>query len=99
MREALTDFPMSDTTITFTATPENHEDGQSAIFLARLDGEEADRITCDFDGTVYTAELDLKSLRVMKGYASALGLMFEKNTKGGSVVIQSIQFVSTEEAE
>ena len=48
-------------TITFTATPENHEDGQSAIFLARLDGEEADRITCDFDGTVYTAELDLNA--------------------------------------
>lgn len=48
-------------TVTFTATPENHQDGQSAIFLARLEEEEVDRIPCDWDGTTYTAELDLNA--------------------------------------
>ena len=48
-------------TITFTATPENHEDGQRAMFLARLDGEEADRVECNWDGKTYTAELDLNA--------------------------------------
>ena len=48
-------------TISFTAVPVSHEDGQSVIFLARLDGEEADRVTCDWDGSTYTAELDLNA--------------------------------------
>ena len=48
-------------TITFAATPENHEDGQSAIVLARLEGEEADRVECNWDGKSYTAELDLNA--------------------------------------
>lgn len=48
-------------TITFNAVPENHEDGQSVIFLARLNEEEADRVTCDWDGKSYTAELDLNA--------------------------------------
>lgn len=48
-------------TITFTATPESHEGGQSVIFLARLDGEEADRVECSWDGKAYTAELDLNA--------------------------------------
>lgn len=48
-------------TITFTATPENYEDGQSAIFLARLNEEEADRVECTWDGSAYTAELDLNA--------------------------------------
>ena len=62
-------------------------------------GARAKSLTLTPDGEVHTAELELKSLRVMKGYASALGLMFEKNTKGGSVVIQSIQFIAVEDAE
>lgn len=48
-------------TISFSAVPENHEDGQSVIFLARLNDEEADRVTCDWDGTTYTAQLDLNA--------------------------------------
>lgn len=48
-------------TITFTAEPEAHQDGQSAIFLARLNDEEADRVTCGWDGQAYTAELDLNA--------------------------------------
>ena len=56
-------------------------------------------LTLTPDGESHTATLELRSLRVMKGYASALGLLFEKNTTGGSVVIQSIQFVTAEDAE
>lgn len=48
-------------TVRFSAVPESHEDGQSAIFLARLDGEEVDRIPCQWDGSSYTAELDLNA--------------------------------------
>lgn len=48
-------------TVAFTAVPENHQDGQSAIFLARLNDEEADRVTCNWDGSTYTAELDLNA--------------------------------------
>ena len=48
-------------TVRFNAAPVSHEDGQSAIFLARLDGEEVDRIPCEWDGTSYTAELDLNA--------------------------------------
>lgn len=48
-------------TITFTAVPESYQDGQSAIFLARLDDQEVDRVTCDWDGSTYTAELDLNA--------------------------------------
>ncbi len=55
-------------------------------------------LTLTPDGEAHTATLELRSLRVMKGYASALGLLFEKNTTGGSVVIQSIQFVEATEA-
>lgn len=65
----LTSFTMTATawsssngaTVRFTAVPESHEDGQSAIFLARLDGEEVDRIPCQWDGSTYTAELDLNA--------------------------------------
>lgn len=48
-------------TIAFNAVPEYHEEGQSVIFLARLDGEEADRVECSWDGKAYTAELDLNA--------------------------------------
>ncbi|MBO5511233.1 MAG: hypothetical protein J6B24_05825 [Clostridia bacterium] len=51
------------------------------------------------DGEVHTVAIEMKTLRVTKGYAASVGLMFEKNTTGGSVIIQSIQFVTAEEAE
>ena len=48
----------------------------------------------------FTDSVSLKELRTMKGYVSELGLYFEKSAgKGKSGVIQSIQFVSNEEAE
>lgn len=48
-------------TIALNAVPENHQEGQSAIFVARLDEEEADRVTCTWDGSAYTAEMDLNA--------------------------------------
>lgn len=48
-------------TITLSAVPESYQDGQSAIFVARLDEEEADRVTCTWDGSAYTAEMDLNA--------------------------------------
>ena len=60
----------------------------------------ARNLTLVTDGAVHTDSVSLKELRTMKGYATELGLYFEKGAgKGKSVVIQSIQFVSTEEAE
>ena len=57
-------------------------------------------LTLVTDGEVHTDSVSLKELRTMKGYATELGLYFEKNAgKGKSVVIQSIQFVTAEEAE
>lgn len=48
-------------TITLNAVPESYQDGQSAIFLARLEEEEVDRVTCTWDGKAYTAEMDLNA--------------------------------------
>ncbi len=60
----------------------------------------AKSMTLTSDGEVHTATIELKTLRVMKGYAASLGIMFEKNTGAGkNVTIQSIQFISTPEAE
>ena len=65
-----------------------------------LQAGRARNLTLVTDGAVHTDSVSLKELRTMKGYATELGLYFEKNAgKGKSVVIQSIQFVSTEEAE
>ena len=65
-----------------------------------LQAGRARNLTLVTDGAVHTDSVSLKELRTMKGYATELGLYFEKSAgKGKSVVIQSIQFVSTEEAE
>ena len=56
-------------------------------------------LTLTPDGEVHTVSTDLRSLRVVKGYATELAIFFEKNTTGGSVIIQSIQFVEAEDAE
>lgn len=57
-------------------------------------------VTLVADGEVHTDSLTLKELRNMEGYVNSIGLYFEKNAAAGeSVVIQSIQFISTEDAE
>ncbi len=65
-----------------------------------LQAGRARNLTLVPDGEVHTDTVTLKELRVLNGYASAIGLYFEKNAgKGKSVVIQSVQFVTAEEAE
>ena len=65
-----------------------------------LQAGRARNLTLVPDGEVHTDTVTLKELRALNGYASAIGLYFEKNAgKGKSVVIQSVQFVTAEEAE
>ena len=48
------------------------------------------------DGEVHTVVLELKTLRVQKGYLRELGLYFDKSAAAGeSVVIRSIEFLET----
>lgn len=48
-------------TIHITATPNRYTEGQSAAFVVRLEGEEAANTPCDWDGTQYTASVDLNA--------------------------------------
>lgn len=48
-------------TITLTAQPAAYQEGQTAEFMALLDGQQADRVSCDWDGESYTAQLDLNA--------------------------------------
>ena len=65
-----------------------------------LQSARARNVTLTPDGEVHTASVTLKEMRVVNGYAGALGIYFEKNaTAGKTVVIQSIQFVQTADAE
>ena len=47
--------------ITFTAQPRAYEQGQSASFIVRLDGKEVENLSCNWDGTYYTATVDLEA--------------------------------------
>ena len=65
----LTDWTMSATTwsspngatIHISATPSRYAEGQKASFIVRLEGEEMANISCDWDGTAYTAAADLNA--------------------------------------
>lgn len=50
---------LSGAEVSLTATPMNYEDGQSAVLVVRLDGQEMTRVNCDWDGKTYTAAVDL----------------------------------------
>ena len=79
--------------------PLGNEGGDGAVGTP-LQAGRIRNLTLVTDGEVHTESVSLKELRTMKGYATELGLYFEKNAgKGKSVVIQSIQFVSSEAAE
>lgn len=66
---ALTDWSMTASTwsspngatVHLTATPVSHEDGQSAAFLVRLEGENVATVPCEWDGTHYTASAELNA--------------------------------------
>ncbi len=48
-------------TVTFTGHPRVHEQGQSAAFVVRLDGKEIENVSCTWDGSYYTATVDLEA--------------------------------------
>ena len=65
-----------------------------------LQAGRARNLTLVPDGETHTDTVTLKELRALNGYASAIGLYFEKNAgTGKNVIVQSIQFVSEKEAE
>lgn len=65
----LTDWSMSASTwsspngatVHITATPSHYEEGQSATFVVRLESEEVASVPCEWDGTNYTASVDLNA--------------------------------------
>lgn len=48
-------------TVTFTGEPNAHEDGQTAQLLVRFNGEEMASQDCTWDGSKYTAVVDLEA--------------------------------------
>lgn len=48
-------------TVNLTAAPLGYEEGQSAVFLVRLEGEDAAAVPCQWDGTNYTASAELNA--------------------------------------
>lgn len=48
-------------TVHLTATPNGYTEGQSAVFIVRLEGEDVDSIPCTWDGSVYTASAELNA--------------------------------------
>lgn len=65
----LTDWTMTATTwsspngatVHLTATPSTYEDGQTAAFVVRLEGEDVANVPCQWDGTHYTASAELNA--------------------------------------
>lgn len=48
-------------TVNLTAAPSAHEEGQSAMFIVRLEGEEIAIVPCQWDGKNYTASAELNA--------------------------------------
>lgn len=48
-------------TVNLTAVPSVHEEGQSAAFLVRLNGVEEASVPCEWNGSDYTASVDLNA--------------------------------------
>lgn len=48
-------------TVTLTAQPAAYREGQTAEFMALLEGQQVDRVSCGWDGESYTAQLDLNA--------------------------------------
>ena len=64
-----------------------------------LQSARARNVTLTADGEVHTASVTLREMRVMNGYATAIGIYFEKNAAAGkNVTILSVQFVQSAEA-
>ena len=48
-------------TVTFKGHPRAYEEGQSASFVVRLEGETVENAYCQWDGNYYTASVDLEA--------------------------------------
>ena len=48
-------------TITLNAQPRAYEKGQGASFVVRLEGKEVENVSCDWNGSFYTASVDLEA--------------------------------------
>lgn len=48
-------------TISLTAIPTGYTEGQTAAFVVRLEGEDVANISCDWDGSSYTADAELNA--------------------------------------
>ena len=48
-------------TVTLNAQPRAHENGQGASFVVRLEGKEVENVSCSWNGTYYTASVDLEA--------------------------------------
>lgn len=48
-------------TVTLTAQPREYVQGQAAAFIVRLDDKEVENRSCTWDGTYYTASVDLEA--------------------------------------
>ena len=48
-------------TITLNAQPRSYEKGQGASFVVRLEGKEIENVSCTWNGSYYTASVDLEA--------------------------------------
>lgn len=68
----------SGATVSLSAVPGSYHEGQSAIFSVRLNGYEVASVTCEWNGTGYTANADLES---SDGYSYYITLIGADGTK------------------
>ena len=89
------------TAMSITYKVENSKTNKLRVSAGALNPPEASSsrtktLNLTADGEVHTVVLELKTLRVQKGYLRELGLYFDKSAAAGeSVVIQSIEFLET----
>ena len=60
-------------TIHLTATPTSHVQGDSAVFIVRLEGEEVTSVPCDWENDAYVASADLNAADGYCYYVSLSG--------------------------
>lgn len=60
-------------TIHLTATPTSHVQGDSAVFIVRLEGEEVTSVPCDWESDAYVASADLNAADGYCYYVSLSG--------------------------
>lgn len=68
----------SGATVSLSAVPGSYHEGQSAVFSVRLNGYEVASVTCEWNGTGYTANADLES---SDGYSYYITLIGADGTK------------------